>query len=403
MPDMGESKQKIDKKTLLVTVIVMLSMTFTIRASNNMFVTSVPLLTRYFFFFSNVTIGELVSIGSLATFVMSTFINARLESKNRRILFILSSLLYFVVFPFFAFSSGLTIWFVLPIATFTLGSIMPNIITSATLFKERKQRERILSIYTLMLSLSLIMGPLIEGELLDFASLKTSFLYFSILPGIAFLDSFFIKFPNELGIRVSKFDFSAVKEKGFIIALLNILAYNIPFAFLTTYGGLYGTTDFGLSYSTVNLTFSTFFLTSFLSRLLFSIKVPEKLSKLMYIAVLLSSIGLVVLGTATSYVIFVIAFLILGIPHGLTYPLSVMSLTRSFPENRRSIANSYFFSIMMAIGTVMPFISGEIILVFGYRHAFLVIIPVILILMVGLYSVLRIGKKKDEKLPVDLA
>ena len=395
MPENSSTVKQIDHRTVTVIIVVILSMTFAIRSSNNMYVTSVPLLARYYFFFSNVEIGLLASAASLTTFIMSTFINAKVESRARRKIFIISSIVYAVVFPFFYISTPLTIWLILPVASFTLGSIMPNIITSASLFKDRKQRERILSIYTLTLSLSLIMGPYIESELLHYVSLPESFLIFSILPAIGMIDSFFIKFPDEMGVRRRGFDITVLKDRGFQSSLLNILAYNIPFAFLTTYGGLFGISDFKVSLSTVNLTFSLFFLTSFISRLVFSVRVPERLPRLMFSAVILSAIGLLVLGTAKNYDYFVLAFLILGIPHGLTYPLSVMSITRSFPENRRNMANSYFFSIMMAIGTIMPFISGEVIKIIGYRNAFLVVIPVIFVILATLYFVLK-AKGREE-------
>ena len=395
MPENSSSVKQIDHRTVTVIIVVILSMTFAIRSSNNMYVTSVPLLARYYFFFSNVEIGLLASAASLTTFIMSTFINAKVESRARRKIFIISSIVYAVVFPFFYISTPLTIWLILPVASFTLGSIMPNIITSASLFKDRKQRERILSIYTLTLSLSLILGPYIESELLHYVSLPESFLIFSILPAIGMIDSFFIKFPDEMGVRRRGFDITVLKDRGFQSSLLNILAYNIPFAFLTTYGGLFGISDFKVSLSTVNLTFSLFFLTSFISRLVFSVRVPERLPRLMFSAVILSAVGLLVLGTAKNYDYFVLAFLILGIPHGLTYPLSVMSITRSFPENRRNMANSYFFSIMMAIGTIMPFISGEVIKIIGYRNAFLVVIPVIFVILATLYFVLK-AKGREE-------
>lgn len=381
--------------TMIIIVSVILTMTFTMRASNNMFVTTVPLLSSHVFLFSNVTLGILVSISSVATFISSTFLNARLNSRSRRKALIGSTILYAVVFPLFYISSSVTIWLILPTATFTLGIIMPNIITSASLFKDRRVRERILSIYTLVLSFSLIMGPLIESQILKYYSLEQSFLFFSIFPFVALVDSFFLKFPGDPKVVKRKgFDFSVLKNRGFGIALLNILAYNLPFAFLTTYGGIYGHDIFRESYSLVNITFSAFFASSFVSRLLFSWKVPAKLWTLMVIAVILSAIGLFILGTAPDYDLFLVAFIILGVPHGLTYPLSVMSITRNFSEESRNGANSYFFSIMMLVGAAMPFISGEVIFLVGYRDGFLLLIPAIFVILLFLLRLIRTDNGK---------
>ncbi|MGP6239911.1 MFS transporter [Cuniculiplasma sp. SKW4] len=390
---MKDSKSQIP--SLLSVIAVILSMTFAVRASNNMFVTSTPLLAKYIFDYSKFEVGMLAAFTALTMFIMSTFLNAPLESERRRKLFIGSSLVYAIIFPFFAFSNAYTLWIVMAIAGFTLGSIMPNIITSASLFKERKVRERILSLYTLTLSLSLIMGPFIEGEILNYVSLQQSFLFFSIFPVVAFFDSLFIKFPEEKRKDSAEINpsvnVSVVKNNGFIIALLNILTYNVPFAILTTYGGLFGKSDFGLQYSTINLTFSAFFLTSFLSRLVFTFLAPQKLAPLMIISVSLTMIGLIVLSTSHVYFIYLLAFLILGIPHGFTYPISVMSITRSFSPETRNAANSYFFSIMMAIGVAMPFISGEVVTLLGYRNTFLVIVPVVVVVFIALLYFVRKG------------
>ncbi len=375
--------------SFLTTVLIILSMTFAVRSSNNMFITSTPLLARYVFDFTKFQIGMLASLTALTMFIMSTFINAPLESRRRRKVFIGSSLLYAIIFPFFAFSNFLTLWIVMAVAGFSLGSVMPNIITSASLFKDRKVRERILSLYTLTLSLSLILGPYIESEILHYVSLERSFLIFSIFPVIALIDSVFIKFPEEKKREVKGLDLSVVKNSGFIIALLNILTYNVPFALLTTYGGLFGKADFGLDYSIINLTFSAFFLTSFLSRLAFTVVAPQKLAPLMVISVALTALGLTILSKAPTYLIYTVAFLILGIPHGFTYPVSVMSITRAFPPENRNAANSYFFSIMMAIGVVMPFVAGEVVSKIGYRNSFLVVVPVVLIVFIVLAFFLR--------------
>ncbi|MCL4346209.1 MAG: MFS transporter [Candidatus Thermoplasmatota archaeon] len=388
---MEQTKENIP--SFISIVLVILSMTFAVRASNNMFVTSTPLLVKYVFDFSRFDVGILASLTALAMFIMSTFLNAPLESRRRRKVFIGSSLGYAIIFPFFAFSNFISIWIIMAVAGFTLGSIMPNIITSASLFKDRKVRERILSIYTLTLSLSLIMGPYIESEILKFVSLQQSFLVFSVFPAVALVDSIFIRFPEEKKKDVRALDLSVVRNDGFMIALLNILTYNVPFALLTTYGGLFGKSDFGLDYSTINLTFSAFFLTSFLSRLVFTFLAPQKLAPMMMISVSLTIIGLIILSTSQSYMIYVIAFLVLGVPHGFTYPVSVMSITRAFPAESRNAANSYFFSIMMAIGVVMPFISGEVVTLIGYRQTFLIIVPVVIVVFGFLLFFIRKSRK----------
>ncbi|MDP8003160.1 MAG: MFS transporter, partial [Caldisphaera sp.] len=95
-------------------------------------------------------------------------------------------------------------------------------------------------------------------------------------------------------------------------------------------------------------------------------------------SVSLSLIGLLVAWIAPNIYVFIIALLILGIPHGFTYTLSVITLSRTFPYNTRNAANSYFFSTMTVIGAVLPTILGYIVDVAGFKISFLVLLPMVI-------------------------
>ncbi|MEM0157434.1 MAG: MFS transporter [Thermoplasmataceae archaeon] len=379
------------RQSFLFTVIIIISATFAVRASNNMFMTTLPLLARYSFHFSEVYVGLISTAGASGTFIMSAMINARLTSARRRSVFIISSFAYMAVFPLFYISSALVIWPLVIIAGFVLGAIMPNIITSASLFSDRKVRERILSLYTLTLSVSLVAGPAIESEILRFFSLEQSFLFFSILPAIVFVSAFGIKFPDEGGKRITG-GAEVMSSHGFRAAIFNIMTYNIPFALILTFGGIFAREYLGASYSLITLLFSLFFLTSFASRLALTLKPPDNLPMLMTMSVIITGVGLVVLSISRDLLVFSISFLILGFPHGFTYPLSIISISRSISPEKRNIANSYFFSIMMLVGAVMPFASGILVDTLGLRYAFMSIIPVVAVL----YALLRMELGRDK-------
>jgi MFS family permease len=382
------------RQSFLFTVIVIISATFAVRASNNMFMTTLPLLARYSFHFSEFLVGLISTAGATGTFIMSAMINARLTSTRRRSVFILSSFAYMVVFPLFYISSAIVIWPLVLIAGFVLGAIMPNIITSASLFSDRKVRERILSLYTLTLSISLVAGPAIESEILRFFTLEQSFLFFSILPAVVFVSAFGIKFPDEKGKRITG-GAEVMENHGFRAAIYNIMTYNIPFALILTFGGIFAKEYLNASYSLITLLFSLFFLTSFASRLALTLRPPNNLRVLMTISVIITGAGLVVLSMSRDILIFSISFLILGFPHGFTYPLSIISISRSISPEKRNIANSYFFSLMMLVGAVMPFVSGILVDTLGLRYAFMSIIPVVVVL----YVLLRVelGREKAIK------
>ncbi len=370
-------------KPFLATILIILSMTFAVRASNNMFSTTIPLLAKYNFHFDEVMVGLISAAGAAGTFLMSALVNARLRSGARRTVFIASSFVYMAVFPLFYLANSFFLWPLVIISGFVLGAIFPNIVTSASLFSDKKVRERTLSLYTLTLSISLVAGPAIESEVLKYFSLQQSFLFFSVFPVLAFLTSFFIRFPEEIG-KTGAGGRDTLSNHGFRAALYTIMTYNIPFAMILTFGGIFAKEYFGASYSTITLLFSMFFLTSFLSRLMFTARTPENLWKLMVLSVAITGIGLLVLSLSTDLLIFAVSFLILGFPHGFTFPISIITITRNIEPEKRSIANSYFFSIIMLIGTVMPFASGLLVGAIGLRDAFISIIPLIFVLFLML-------------------
>jgi predicted MFS family arabinose efflux permease len=206
---------------LIFIVLIILSMTFALRASNNMLFTMVPLLGKYDLGFTTAQIGILSALFGVFPFLVSAFLNAKLKSLARKKFFIFSAFLYFLSFVMFYFSNKTNIWFLVSIAGFSLGALMPKIITAAGLCEDKAKRERILAIYTITLSTSLIIGPIIESFLLKIVNLRESFLVFSILPFIAFIYSFFIQFPDESKDVYEKV--SVIKNPYFLSAILSIL------------------------------------------------------------------------------------------------------------------------------------------------------------------------------------
>jgi len=388
-----------DSSRILVieAAFIILVITFMVRASNNMLMTTVPLLAKYSFGFNETEVGIIEALMSAAGFLTTALLNTRLDPEQRRYAFIGSTFVYTLILIGFWVSDSISVWILGVASGAVLGMIMPNIITSASLFSDIRTRERVLSLYTVALSLSLIAGPAIESYILKLVPLKEAFLIFSLFGAAATVISPMIRFPKEPAIGEKT---SVWTNPGFQASVYNNLAYGVPFYVLITFGGIYEVEQFHASLSLVTLLFSLFFLTSFLGRLYYSLKPPKRIRHHMTLAVSLTVIGIIFMLTAKSLPVFIISLLVLGVPHGLTYPLSVLSLSRAFKPQQRNVANSYFFSINMLIGIILPLITGFFIDLVGFKDSFVGILLVVIIIMILMLNSFR-GWRNSEARIVD--
>ena len=370
---------------LTYSVIIIILITFMVRASNNMMMTTISLFSKYDLHFGQVEVGLTESLMALATFITTGLINSRLGTVSRRYLFIGSNIAFTLVLGIMEFSNFITVWIFIAVAGLAFGAIMPNIITSAGLVEDKKAREKVLGIYTLALSVSLIAGPAFESYILEFEPLRYIFLFFVPFGIVASVLSPFLKFPDSKS-EIKKKKIRVFNEPGFRVAVYAILAYNIIFALLITFGGIYAKSVLKLSLSDVTLLFTGFFIVSFSSRLFISYRAPENLWHYLGTAIVITLTGIIFLFFGVNDIVYIIAYLLLGIPHGVTYPLSIVSISRTFDMSYRNMANSYFFSIMMAIGIITPTAGGIIEDLIGFRFMFLAIFPIILFLLFASYK-----------------
>ncbi len=366
-----------DSKGIFYSAITIFLITFAIRASNNMIITTIPLLADYYFHFTPLLIGIVSSFASIFSFISSIFVNSKLSSNLRRRVFILSSFLYAFTFPLFYFVNPILVWIFSSIAGFSMGIIFPNIITYAGSIGNQRTRERMLSLYTTSLSLSLILSPFIESLILSTFTLIQSFLFFSIISSIIPIIAFKVKFSGSSKINFG--NSGILKSAGFLVSLFNNIMYDIPFGMIETFGGIYAITLFHVSYSTAISLFTLYFLTSFISRTLFTIKPPFRVINLIFFNSIISIVGLSLASVSKDIYMYIFSLLLLGIPHGLTYPSSLVLLSRSFSdEETRSIANSYFSGILIGLAAVIPIAMATSVEFIGLRYSFALLSGVVL-------------------------
>lgn len=371
----------------IASLAILSASTFALRAGTNMFNTNLPLVAREIFSFKNGTVGSLSGLVALSGFISITFVNARLASRSRRRLFIMSALGFFALFSFVPLGGPLIIWLIVGAEGFLMQLIMTNQANASSIIgKTSTRRERGIALYTVSLSASLVVGPLVDSLILTHVSLAESFAVFSIFPLTTAVLSFLIPFPKDSSVpvetggdasreevrpspKVGSF-IQTLKNEGFQAAIFNNAMYSIPFAAIVSFGGLFSKDYYAASNIGVQYYYAVFYAVSFAFRtmLLFSHKANIRL--LTATSTIFSLVGVALLVTVVNPWSYVIAMAVLGIPHGLTYPASLIIISRSSGESDRNTLNSYFASFSTTINVLTPLLIGFVSELLSLRYAF---------------------------------
>ena len=226
-------------------------------------------------------------------------------------------------------------------------------------------RDRALALFTLTLSGSLAIGPLLESGVLGVTGqdLRSPFLAFLLFPcaGVAAL-GWSSRFSPGAPTGAASIDADApvVEEEvalagavaasapplrarakavvgrsplgnpGWRAAVTAQLLYSVPFAAITVFGAVLARSTFGVTPEEAQLGFSCFFITSLGARALVAWRAPirRKIPVLLGSG-LLTVVGLALLATGHGLGLLLVAMGILGLPHGLTFPIVLAQVAAS--------------------------------------------------------------------------
>jgi len=359
-------------------------LTFFWRATTNAYSTMLPLIAKYEFNFQPSLIMYLGGIGGIGSFITSFFINQRI--KKLRPYFILSITLLLIVIALVPFYTGANVWFFILVEGLATGATSPLIISSAGTVEDPKERERAIAFYSLALSTSLAVAPFISSGFLVLTkeNLKISLAMFSALVLISMVSAFFMRLSgrNEAKINGS----GIIKRPYFWKAVASNAIYTFPFVAMTYYGAILARQAFKLSYSVSVAMYSVFFITSFLTRFYLTLRPVHSIDRSVALGSLLTVLGLLLVGTHLNLMLFLVGYAILGFPHGLFWPVSLIILRRSYGDEEIYAANSYYISINNLIWLLTPFISGIIASFVGISLTFIVVIaPTAAIYLIYMY------------------
>lgn len=369
----GDDPQEIgrngsDRLSLAYAAVIIILATVSARSVNNMVQTTIPFLAKYAFGFSNVLVGLLSAALNVSTFTVTSLVNPHLKSSTRRKIFILAMGAIPVLLFLYYLSTPAILWPLSILSGLSFGIIFPNMITSATLHREHKVQMRLLAIYSMSLSLSLVLGPSMETWLLGFLSYRQIFLPFIALALVGFAVSPFIKFPQ---IRREIAGIAVLRNRGLISGIFTITIYNVPFAAITSFLVIFSMDRFSVSSATAYSAFIFFFLTSFLSRFAIAVRPFRSLFVPLLLSAFITVLGLWLIPFMGSFTYFVIIMALMGIPHGTIFPLASMLIARGTTPAERNVANSYYMAYTNFLFIIVPAIIGYLSTTVGFGSSFL--------------------------------
>ena len=368
------------KKLFILYSTVLILMGISMRSTNNMVVTTVPLFSKYLLNFSYIATALVTAIIYLGTVLATAFLNPLLKSGLRKKIFIIANFALTGFLLLYYLSGDVSVFIISFLIGIAYGIILPNIITSASLYPNERGRERLLGIYAVGLSFSLVFGPSLETYLLTIIYYRTLFLFFVPLGIIGIITSFFMEFPEN---KKETHGGYVWHNKGFISSVLTITTYNVPFAALTVFLAIFAETRFHVSSYMAYLPFVFFFTVSLFTRIYLSIRPIRNLRIPLIIAPGITIFALALFPFLPNYTDFLILMMVLGIPHGSIFPISTVQIARGSTIEERNAVNSYYYAYNMSLFMVIPLIFAAIIPYIGFEKTFaILIIPIVISLSI---------------------
>lgn len=401
-------------KLLAINLIMLLSVTFTMRSSTNMLMTVVPVFTKYVInadvFFVGLT-ATLYGIGAMAS---NIFVNGRISvDKTPKVVFAFLVVMTLGIF-FYIFSTDVYEVFVLSAITgLSMGVVQPLLMTITNAIAPPGKRDRYIAAYTASLSLSLIFGVILEGFVISSIDVRYAFVIFFFIAIVSSVLMFFLSRKIRIPAKSTKTRsfkeiisraYTSLHQGKVLFAMFGNISYAFPFILLITYGSIIGKEYDGIAPSTFLYLLALFYGVSFFSRVILSVRQIKSKEYLMYAAFAASILGYILVGINTGIVMFIAALLILGFPHGSIFPLSSSYIAESVDMEYMNIVYSVFLLIMDVIAFVIPFIFGLISDLYTIKIAiYVTLIPMAFLIMLSVGINIKDNRTKRANLAASKA
>ncbi len=369
------------------------------RGTQNMALTTIALLVRDKLGLGPSTIGVIGAVAG-ASMVASTFlVSSRAKPHQLERSVIAGSVL--LIAALVVIGASQTVWEVI-VGAILLGVSGGLGLPGLTGVVQRAARtggvgsERLLALYTLVLSGSLAVAPLVEAFLLEQVGqdVRWPFFAFTVFPiiTIAAMVSRMRHAPANPSSTATGSADRPPRRRAISLhpvqkALVAQLMYAVPFAGITVFGAEVARAQAHATAAQAQLAFTAFFATSLLSRAVLAWLAPVKRKSSAFIlSGVLTLAGIAIIATGHSFAFFLIGMAVIGVPHGIIFPLGLSLLADSLAPEELPRANSTLIGASNLVSVAVPPLLGEIAVAYGYEPMMLSIdAPALILLAVLAY------------------
>ena len=294
------------------------------------------------------------------------------------------------------------------------GAGLPSLATEAGR-TDPGQRDRALARYTFVLSTSLAIGPLAETGMLALSGQNVRIPFWVLIVPVAAGLTLGVRrrrvasvapMTSAAAVTSTRARLSGFGRGGLLgssggrIALTVQLLYAVPFSALTVFGALIARQEFGLNAAGTQLAFSAFFVTSLLSRFALTLRspIPAK-NPIFVLAVVCTVAGMLLLAWRGPPLRLFLAMTVLGIAHGVTFPLALVLVAQSVPHDALAAANASLFAATNLVSVSAPIILGVIADAAGYPVMSLVVLAPVLVFTAVLSRQAGLGRASTLPAP----
>lgn len=390
---------------------LLLAVTALGRSSQNAGQTTYPLLGHSALHMSNGTIGELGAAAGVVGILCATVIVGR--SRREHVLGLLAAgqALGLAAFVLLALPTGRAGLWGAALALGAYGGLAFPSLMTAIGSGPRAERAKALAIFATALSASLLVGPLVEAGVLHAlgGSLRATFAALMPFPAVATLLSVLAmrralpsdehrpddsgparRRPSTAEVGASLPATPLRRQPAFRVAVTMMIAYQVPFGALVTFGALLARHTDGASASGAEIAFGAFFGISLVVRSTLALATPRRSTAALLVASVAITVGgVAVVAGARGFPVLLVGMALLGIPHGATLPLASGVLAERTPGQQLSRANGLLMASTNSVTVIVPPVCGWLADAIGYPHMFLLLEVPVVALGAGLVVLLR--------------